>query len=111
MHAACTCLISQPPPAAPALQCASEKEGVAARALFAAGLGPDDRASGPLGASEPLLATFSCALQQQILVQGRLFVFDRHVGFYSNILGCARRPCGGEGPWDWPVLGSTYSMM
>lgn len=34
-----------------------------------------------------LIADFSCALSKDILIQGKLFISDRHLCFYSNILG------------------------
>ncbi|CDO94833.1 unnamed protein product [Kluyveromyces dobzhanskii CBS 2104] len=37
--------------------------------------------------TERLIADYSCALSKEILVQGRLYISDRHICFYSNILG------------------------
>lgn len=36
---------------------------------------------------ERLIADYSCALSKDILIQGRLYISDRHICFYSNILG------------------------
>ncbi|XP_037314686.2 GRAM domain-containing protein 2B-like isoform X2 [Pungitius pungitius] len=37
-------------------------------------------------AGESLLHTFTCALQKEVLYQGRLFVSENHVCFYSSVL-------------------------
>ncbi|CEP23619.1 YSP2 [Cyberlindnera jadinii] len=37
--------------------------------------------------SEKLIEDYSCALQKDILVQGRVFISERHICFKSNILG------------------------
>lgn len=36
---------------------------------------------------EQMLASFSCAYQREILVQGRIFISSRHFCFYANIFG------------------------
>lgn len=36
---------------------------------------------------EKLIEDYSCALQRDILVQGRMYISERHIGFKSNILG------------------------
>ncbi|BAO41393.1 GRAM domain-containing protein YSP2 [Kluyveromyces marxianus DMKU3-1042] len=37
--------------------------------------------------TERLIADYSCALSKDILIQGRLYISDKHLCFYSNILG------------------------
>lgn len=37
--------------------------------------------------TERLIADFSCALSKDLLIQGRLYISDKHLCFYSNILG------------------------
>jgi hypothetical protein len=37
--------------------------------------------------SERLIDDYSCALQRDILTQGRIFISERHISFKSNILG------------------------
>lgn len=34
-----------------------------------------------------LVDDFMCALQKRVLLQGRMYVFDHHVCFYSNLFG------------------------
>lgn len=41
-------------------------------------------------ANDYLLEDYSCALNRDILVHGRMYVSERHVCFYSNILGWVR---------------------
>lgn len=36
---------------------------------------------------ERLIADYSCALSRDILLQGRMYISDKHICFYSNILG------------------------
>lgn len=36
---------------------------------------------------ERLIADYSCALSKDILLQGRMYISDKHICFYSNILG------------------------
>lgn len=40
-----------------------------------------------VGVSADLWIAFSCALSREILLQGRLFLSERHVCFHANILG------------------------
>lgn len=40
-----------------------------------------------LNANERLIADYSCALSRDILLQGRMYISNQHVCFYSNILG------------------------
>ncbi|KAL4527599.1 hypothetical protein Ndes2526A_g08627 [Nannochloris sp. 'desiccata'] len=40
-----------------------------------------------LNTTEPLLDDFMCALRKKVLLQGRLFVFERHFCFYSSLFG------------------------
>ncbi|GMT27568.1 hypothetical protein PFISCL1PPCAC_18865, partial [Pristionchus fissidentatus] len=40
---------------------------------------------------EQMLASFSCAYQREILVQGRIFISSRHFCFYANIFGWGKR--------------------
>ncbi|GMH00640.1 hypothetical protein Nepgr_002479 [Nepenthes gracilis] len=40
-----------------------------------------------LPAEEVLIQDFNCALQESILLQGHMYLFDRYVCFYSNIFG------------------------
>lgn len=39
------------------------------------------------GSAQRLMEDFSCALYRKILLQGRLYVFQRHVCFWANIFG------------------------
>ncbi|KAJ0961882.1 hypothetical protein J5N97_029710 [Dioscorea zingiberensis] len=40
-----------------------------------------------LPADEVLLQDFNCALQENILLQGHMYLFIHHICFYSNIFG------------------------
>ncbi|AQZ16334.1 YSP2 (YDR326C) and YHR080C [Zygosaccharomyces parabailii] len=40
-----------------------------------------------VGADEKLVADHSCALSRDILLQGKMYISDRQICFYSNILG------------------------
>lgn len=37
--------------------------------------------------NEKLIVDHSCALSRDILLQGRMYISDAHIGFFSNILG------------------------
>ncbi|RKP07592.1 GRAM domain-containing protein, partial [Thamnocephalis sphaerospora] len=39
----------------------------------------------PMG--EILVDDYNCAMQKEILMQGRLYISERHICFYSNIFG------------------------
>lgn len=57
---------------------ASEKKNIEFHNLFKdAGINSDER----------LIADHSCALSRDILLQGRMYISDQHICFYSNILG------------------------
>eukprot|EP00884_Botryococcus_braunii_P008439 jgi/Botrbrau1/17597/Bobra.0166s0036.1 len=43
-----------------------------------------------LPASENVLEDFHCALQKTILLQGRMYVFEHYVCFYSNLFGYSK---------------------
>lgn len=45
-----------------------------------------------LAFARPLLPDYRCALQRDILVQGRLFVSEHHISFRANILGTLDSP-------------------
>lgn len=40
-----------------------------------------------LTTDEPLMDDFMCALRKKVLLQGRIFVFERHFCFYSSLFG------------------------
>lgn len=57
---------------------ASEKKDAEFHAIFKdSGVSPNER----------LILDHSCALSRDILLQGRMYISDQHIGFYSNILG------------------------
>ncbi|CAI1759717.1 hypothetical protein SEUBUCD646_0O02490 [Saccharomyces eubayanus] len=57
---------------------ASEKKNSEFHTIFKdSGVNPDER----------LIADHSCALSRDILSQGKIYISDHHIGFYSNILG------------------------
>lgn len=57
---------------------ASEKKNAEFHAIFKdSGVSPNER----------LILDHSCALSRDILLQGRMYISDQHIGFYSNILG------------------------
>ena len=40
-----------------------------------------------LAVTETLVEDYNCALQKEILVQGRIYISDKHLSFYSNLFG------------------------
>jgi len=46
-----------------------------------------------MDADEQLVADYSCALNDVVLIQGYLYVSQKHIAFGSNILGLKRRIC------------------
>ncbi|GAB4817199.1 hypothetical protein N2152v2_004245 [Parachlorella kessleri] len=46
-----------------------------------------------LPASEQLMDDYVCALKKKVLLQGRLFVFERHLGFYCNLFSYRKKYC------------------
>jgi hypothetical protein len=40
-----------------------------------------------LPATEALVEDFSCALKKKMLLQGRMYVFEEHICFYTNLFG------------------------
>lgn len=57
---------------------ANEKKNAEFHNLFKdAGISPDER----------LIADHNCALSRDILLQGKMYISDKHICFYSNILG------------------------
>lgn len=44
-----------------------------------------------LPAGESPIEDFHCALHKKILLQGRLYIFQRHICFYSNLFGFVKR--------------------
>lgn len=49
------------------------------------------RAYFDLPKSETLLDEFVCALQKRVLLQGRIYIFERHVCFSSNVFGYVKK--------------------
>eukprot|EP00899_Mesostigma_viride_P000533 jgi/Mesvir1/10480/Mv21719-RA.2 len=46
-----------------------------------------------LSETENLVEEFMCAMQRKILHQGHMYLFDKHVCFYSNIFGYEKKKC------------------
>ena len=44
-----------------------------------------------LPADELFLDEFYCALSKRILLQGRMYIFEHHLCFYSNVFGWVKR--------------------
>lgn len=40
---------------------------------------------------QSLIEDFHCALHKKILLQGRLYIFQQHICFYSNLFGFVKR--------------------
>lgn len=59
------------------IEYASERKNQEFHSLFKDSVGPDEK----------LVADHSCALSRDILLQGKMYISDRQICFYSNILG------------------------
>jgi hypothetical protein len=41
--------------------------------------------------AQQLMDDYVCALRKKVLLQGRLFVFDHHLGFHCNLFGYRKK--------------------